>query len=141
VHRVSIVRDRARLPWWEHQAHLIARLYRDLVAHRRTVAADGIGEEAQRRRAENEIRRNRESRGGVPRCVAEAHALAASNRVYRHVGEPLILDADTRPGLWHRRRPLFRPAARGERETECHDDEMAPCEHRLLRNGLCPTNR
>lgn len=75
-----------------YQADLIPRLHSNLVADRRSVASDWVRKEPKRRRAEDEIRRNREDRIRVAGSVAESYALAAADGVYGHVREPLILD-------------------------------------------------
>src|SRR5690348_9682031 len=127
-----------QLPRRQHQPHLVAWLYRDLVAHRGAIAPDRVGEKTQWCRAKDEIRRDRERRRRIARRVAEADALPASNRVDRHVRKSLILDTNGGARWRDRRGPRFRTAARGERESEHREYKVAPCGHRLLRNDLSP---
>ena len=114
---------------------LITGLHRDLIADRCPSSADWISEEAKRRRAEYEVRGNRERRRRVPGCLTEANSLPASNRVDRHVGEALVLYADGRAWLRNRRGLRLR-TARGDCQSEHRGKKEAPCEHRLLRNVL-----
>jgi len=118
---------------WQYQPNLIAGLHGDLVAHRRSVASDGVGEKPEWCRPEDEIRGNGERGGGIARRVAEADALPASNRIYRHVRKSLILDSKGCTRLRIRRGMRFRTAASDKCEADHRNHEVAPCWHRLLR--------
>ena len=84
------------LPWRDREGHYLSGLYHDLLANRRPIATNRVGQEAKRCPGPYQIAWHLKGFGRISRGCAKPNPLSAIDGVDHHVSKPLILDLEHR---------------------------------------------